>query len=224
MRVEGAFPAMGTVNSVVAVVMEGEKDRAVACLGRIRDKVCGLDDMLSVFKEASEVSRLNRLAGGELVSVSEDTYRVLVTARRYGDVTGGAFDVTVGELGSLWKEVIHGGEEPSCARIEQACALVNYRDVILDGPKGARTARLARRGMHVDLGGIAKGYAARLAAAELRAAGIARALVNLGGTVVAIGGPWEVGVRSPPLLVGLVVRARQAGPSWARLPCMTRPL
>ena len=197
MRVEREFPAMGTVNSVVAVVGEGEKDLAAACLGRIREKVCGLDDTLSVFKETSEVSRLNRLVGEGAVAVSEDTYQLLGAARRYGDVTGGAFDVTAGELASFWKAAIRDGKEPSRACIERARALVNYRDILLAGPEGARTARLARSGMRVDLGGIAKGYAARLAAAELRASGITRALVNFGGTVVAIGGPWEVGVRSP---------------------------
>ena len=175
MRVEREFPAMGTVNSVVAVVGEGEKDLAAACLGRIREKVCCLDDSLSVFKETSEVSRLNRLAGEGAVAVSEDTYQLLGAARGYGDVTGGAFDVTAGELASLWKAAIRDGKEPSRACIERARALVNYRDILLAGPEGARTARLARPGMHVDLGGIAKGYAARLAAAELRTSGITRA-------------------------------------------------
>ncbi len=111
---------MGTVNSVVAVVGEDEKDLAAACLGRIREKVCGLDDTLSVFKETSEVSRLNRLVGEGAVAVSEDTYQLLGAARRYGDVTGGAFDVTAGELASFWKAAIRDGKEPSRACIERA--------------------------------------------------------------------------------------------------------
>lgn len=208
-RLERAFPALGTINTVTIVLpaergCASPKDvaAATACLDDIRARVLALDDALSVFKPKSEVSRLNATAGAEAVDVSTDTYALLEEAKRYARLTGGAFDVTAGGLTRLWRHALADGVLPTVLQVRDARERCGSDAVILARDDDRRTARLARPRMGVDLGGIAKGYAARLARDMLRGRGPQCALVNFGGTVVALGREWRVGVRSPLAPVG----------------------
>ncbi len=159
-----------------------------------------IEALTSRFVPDSDVSRLNRAAGGDAVAVSEETYALLEKARTCSEASGGAFDVTIGPVVDAWG---FGGGDPRVPdrdTLRVAASLVNWRALELD--PAARTARLAVRGMSVDLGGIAKGYAADRAGAVLRAHGVEHALIDAGGNIVAVGArpdgtPWRVGVRDP---------------------------
>src|SRR5262245_10833783 len=170
-------------------------------------RVAELDGIMSDYRPTSELMQLCLKAGGGPVPVSEDLFLVLSRAQEVSRRSGGAFDVTVGPVVKLWRRARKSFQLPDPDDLARARALVGYELVTLD-PK-ARTVQLAKKGMQLDLGGIAKGYAADAALKVLKAHGCPRALVALSGDIVAGDPPpgeegWKVGLaplegaRTPP--------------------------
>src|SRR5687768_9799316 len=158
-----------------------------------------LDATLSDYKPDSELNRLCRQPPGLPIRVSADLFLVLHHAQRLSEQTNGAFDVTLGPLTRLWRQARNNGLVPDDAAIEAARRRVGYRYLTLD-PR-ARTASLTVADMQLDLGGIAKGYAADSALQVLRSLGITSALVAISGDL-ALGEPppgqlgWRIGIGS----------------------------
>ncbi|HXG63505.1 MAG TPA: FAD:protein FMN transferase, partial [Blastocatellia bacterium] len=146
------------------------------------NRVARLDATMSDYKETSELSRLCREAAGRPVKVSEDLFRVLAASQHLAARTGGAFDITAGPVIRLWRRARRTGELPDPERLAQARELTGYQKVRLDEKR--RTVQLEKSGMLLDLGGIAKGYAAQEAMAVLKQHGIRNALVAAGGDIV----------------------------------------
>src|SRR6185312_4183225 len=96
---------------------------------------------------------------------------------------GGAFDVTIAPVGRLWRRARRDRKLPAPARIAEARQLVGSDKMVLD--PATRTVRLLKSGMKLDVGGIAKGYAAQAGLDVLRSQGIPRALVGGAGDIVA---------------------------------------
>lgn len=154
-----------------------------------------LDSRLSDYQPDSELNRLSRTAGsGEEVRVSDDLWSVLRRASEISEASRGAFDVTVGPYVRLWRRARGTGQMPSEERLHQAREAVGYEFVVLD--EQSQQVRLMRPAMRLDLGGIAKGFAADEALKVLRQHGIERALVDAGGDL-ALGDapPGEAGWR-----------------------------
>jgi thiamine biosynthesis lipoprotein len=156
---------------------------------------------MSDYQPTSELMRLCARAGGPPVPVSPDLFAVLERAQEVSRLTDGAFDVTVGPVVRLWRRTRRTGLLPAADQLVAARALVGYKMVTLD-PK-ARTVQLARPGMQLDLGGIAKGYAADAMQKVLKEHGVTRALVAAGGDIAVSGPPpdapgWTVGVAAAP--------------------------
>jgi thiamine biosynthesis lipoprotein len=159
-----------------------------------------LDKLLSAFRTESEVGQVNAAAGREPVRVSRETVDLVALALRYAALSGGAFDPTVGPLVRLWAIGNGRSAPPAAGEVEKARELVDYRRVMLDQP--GRRLYLPRRGMALDLGAVAKGYAAERAAGLLRQAGVKSALIDAGGNIAALGTrpdgrPWRVGLQHP---------------------------
>ena len=176
-RFEFAQPHMGTTVRIVLYA----PDRAVAeaaVEGAFRS-VERLDSLFSDYRDDSEIAELAREAGGAPRPASDDLWRLLVAATGWADRTDGAFSVTVGPLTGLWRWAMRRGEMPDDARLSQALERSRPNDLVLDETR--RTVRLARPGMSLDLGGIAKGYAADVALDSLRRRGLPSALVDAGG-------------------------------------------
>lgn len=152
---------------------------------------------MSDYKPTSELMSLCRNAGGPPVKVSEDLYRVLAAGEDLAQRSNGAFDVTVGPVVRLWRRARRRHEMQDPGRLAQARELVGYGTLRLD-PE-AHTAQLMKSGMLLDLGGIAKGYAADEALAVLRRLGISSALVAAAGDI-AVGSPppgkagWRIAI------------------------------
>lgn len=160
-----------------------------------------LETELSIFNPASQVSRLNKAAGGNAVPVSAMTFEVLQLSHRYARISEGRFDPTVLPLMQLWG--FHGGKcpdhIPGADQVELVRRVTGY-DRLIFGP--GQSVRLAGAGMQVDLGGIAKGYAVDVCSRRLREAGASDVLINLGGNMLchgqaAPGRPWTIGIRNP---------------------------
>lgn len=206
--------ALGTVCDVN--LYEGGSDKLYARIfARIREidraMSARLEDRTAEQGEASpsgdsEVARINRNAGIAPVEVSADLIEVLERALYYAELSGGAFDPTIGPLVALWGigSGTSAGRIPDEAEIAGALALVDWRDLVIDRQRG--TAFLKYQGMALDLGAIAKGYAADEAARLAREGGVRRGIFDLGGNILALGGrdgkrgeetPWRIGVQNP---------------------------
>ena len=158
-----------------------------------------LDRLMTVWRDDSDVQRLNAAAGRQPVPVSAETFEVLQAATDLAGLTGGNFDVTFAAL-DVWKfDHDIDGRVPSHAEIAARLPLVDHTALVLDAP--ARTAFLKRPGMRVNLGGIGKGYAVDRAASVLRAHGLEHFLIQFGGDLYAAGSrgdrPWRVGLQDP---------------------------
>lgn len=159
-----------------------------------------LESLMSVWRDGSDIVRLNAAAGIRQVAVSAEVMEALRAAGEVSDWTGGAFDVTFGALSDVWKfDHDQDNRIPSPEEIRRRLPLVDYRALVLD-PK-ARTAYLTRTGTRAHLGGIGKGFAVDRAAVILRSRGLANFMIQFGGDLY-VGGargdrPWRLGIRDP---------------------------
>ncbi len=149
-------------------------------------EVAAVDAAMSDYRPDSELSILSRSAGEEGRKVSEPLFEVLSAAQRVARDSDGAFDVTVGPLVALWRRARREKKLPDPFELWVARSTVGYKLLQLD--PATRTARLGERGMFLDLGGIAKGYACDRAVAALTRRGVTRAMVDAGGGM-ALGDP-----------------------------------
>lgn len=191
-----ARPAMGTL--VEITLMEGERERFDEAVDAAFGEIERLEALLSSYRPDSDISRINRNAGKGPLPVSPDTFEVTKEALRIAGLTNGAFDPTVGALAGVWGPSGEMGIVPSKEKVERLLGLVDYRGVMLD-EKGPSIA-LAREGMSLNLGGVAKGYIIGKAAEELKARGVARGIVRAGGDMVVFqdnGKPFTIGIKHP---------------------------
>jgi thiamine biosynthesis lipoprotein len=159
-----------------------------------------LESLMSVWREGSDIQRLNAAAGGAPVPVSPDVVAVLQSARQISEWTSGTFDVTFGALSDLWRfDHDQDNRMPDMNEVRRRLPLIDYRALEIDERAG--TARLARAGMRAHLGGIGKGYAIDKGIAILRWAGFRDFMIQSGGDMYAAGTkdgkPWRVAVQDP---------------------------
>src|SRR5574344_1050323 len=116
-----------------------------------------IDTEFSVNKETSEISMVNNAAGDHPVAVTSDVLYVIKEALKYAELSNGAFDPTIGPLVKLWGINTDHARVPSQQEIDGALPLVNWRDVVVTTNSSAEggTVLLKRKGMALDLGGIA---------------------------------------------------------------------
>lgn len=195
-QLQKIFFALGTVNTIT--VPNPEWGPAVELA---KTRVLELDDRLSVFKQESDVSRINQAAGIRFVKVHPDTFQLIKTALEVSRLSDGTFDLTARPLTALWGIGKKGDFVPSPDEIAEARTLVNYQDVLLE--EGSCAVMLKRFRQSLDLGGIAKGYAADEVRHLLIEQGVTEALINLGGTVSAIGCPRTLGIQHPDKPTGM---------------------
>ncbi len=190
--------AMGTYVNVTIVTPDSAASAPSARAAH--DAVRLVDSLMSNWTTTSEVARINRVADSVETVVEPHVADVLARSLELWRESEGAFDITVEPLVRAWGFLGGPRRVPGDAEAAAAFALVGAGDVRFD--PGARTLRFARRGMRVDLGGIAKGYAVDLAMRELRDRGVRDALVDASGNMSSAGAPagapaWRIGLRDP---------------------------
>lgn len=172
-----------------------------AAAGRAIDAVIAemhrIDALMSVYKEDSQVSKVNRDAAAGPVKVDPELAALVARALEFSEMSDGAFDITYASVGYLYDYREH--KHPTEAQIQAALPGINWRHVIVD--REASTIRFTQEGVRIDLGGIAKGYAVDTSIAILQKLGITHATVTAGGDSRIIGDrngrPWIVGIRHP---------------------------
>lgn len=186
---------IGTVCSVR--ILDGGDRRALdAAFERLR----GIEASMSANAEGTVVAAINAGAGAAPVPAPADVRYVIQKALSYAELSGGAFDPTIGPVVKLWNIGMDGERIPAPEEIAEALPLVDASAVAVDD--AASTVFLPRAGMMLDLGAIAKGYAADEVARVLLEHRVKAAVVDLGGNVKVVGrkpdgSPWRIGIQDP---------------------------
>jgi len=182
----------GTVKNAV--------DAAYVEMHRIAELADGFPKPGTAAWNSSDVCRINEQAGIKPVTVHKDVIAMVTLARKYFELSNGAFDVTIDPVMDQWG---FGGENPHIpppGALGTALALVDSRNLLID--EQARTVFLRTKGMKLDLGAVAKGYATEKAAEVLTRHGITKALIDAGGNIRVLGRnvrdtPWKIGIKDP---------------------------
>jgi thiamine biosynthesis lipoprotein len=201
---EAVEPHMGTL---VRIQLYAEDEaHAKAAFRAGFDRIAQIDAALSDYHPDSELNRVCREAVGRPVPVSDDLLQVAAASQRLARETDGAFDITCGPLTHLWREARKSHQPADKTVIEAARRRCGYRKLHVDSAH--HTIQLDLPNMQLDVGGIAKGYAADQALAALTKLGIRSALVAASGDLAFSDAPpgesgWRIGLDAlaEPLLL-----------------------
>ena len=204
---------LGPFDTVTVLLGYAESERA---FNRYRDIVFGrletLHRMYDIFNSHEGINNLHTInanAGIRPVEVELEIIDMLLAAREAYAITGGLTNATMGSVLRIWHDyrtrgVAHpeAATMPPMSALREAAERISMDDLVID--EAGRTVFLRKPGMSLDVGSIAKGYAAGLAMAAAGEAGLQTALLSVGGHVVAMGAPprqghWNVGVQNPEL-------------------------
>lgn len=191
-KVERARYLMGTV--CTGTIEAPDTAAASRALSIAFEEIGRLEQVMSSWREDSELSRLNQVGGSIWFPCSRSLYAVIDSSLRYAKLTRGLFDPTIEPYNRAW-DARGKGRVPKPSEIEQARILVGWNKVSLD--RDARRVLFPFTDMGIDLGGIGKGYALDAAARLLARDSVDRALLNFGGEILAVGSGWEVSVAHP---------------------------
>jgi thiamine biosynthesis lipoprotein len=163
-------------------------------------RIAEIESRMTVNRDDSEVMRINAAAGKRRVAVTADVLEVIRQGLLYSSDGDGAYDITVEPLVKLWGIGSPRARIPAADEIRRALALIDYRMVEINTT--ASTVYLKKAGMGLDLGSIAKGYAADEVGRIVRARGVRGALIDLGGNVLTVGtkpdgSRWRIGIQNP---------------------------
>jgi thiamine biosynthesis lipoprotein len=193
---------MGT--SITAELWHEDAVKGQELTAAVMEEMHRIDGLMSTWKPASELSRLNARATREPVKISKELLQLVIRALSFSEMTDGAFDITYASAGKYYD--YRNGVKPSEEQLEQTLPAIDYHHVKVN--MDGSTIQFTHPGVHIDLGGIAKGYAVDRCIGILLKAGITNALVSAGGDTRVIGErwgrAWRVGIRDPRNRQGVV--------------------
>lgn len=190
---------LDTTCSVSVYQIDGglDEDKAKAAITKAYDRCRELDKKLSNKTDTSDVAKINN-AKGAWVTVGDDAAKVIKEGLRYGKLSDGMFDITIGRVTDLWDFHADKPKLPEDSKLQEALQHVDYRKVEVDGNR----VRLLDSEAKLDLGGIAKGYVGDEMRKVLKREGVTSAVINLGGNIVTIGTKpngedYTIGIEKP---------------------------
>lgn len=159
-----------------------------------------LESILSANRDDTNIAKINDASGIEPIKAAPETLIVLQEALVFSEKTKGLFDPTVGPLVKAWNIGTEKAAIPTAEALKKALSLIDYNKVKIN--KADNTVYLTEKGMKLDLGAIAKGFAADEIIRILEAHHINKAIIDLGGNVFAYGEKaagvnWTIGIRDP---------------------------
>jgi len=189
------FYCLGTIISLTAY-----GNSADIAINKAEERLKDIDDKMSVFKPDSEISKINFASGKQFQKVSLDTYFVIKKAVYYSDLSYGTFDPTIRPLVKLWNIGKDNFKVPNNYEIKENLKLVNYKDIILD--ENSSSIMLKSEMQSLDVGGIAKGYAADEINKIFNKYKIKSGIIDLGGNIYTVGKKlsrenWNIGIQNP---------------------------
>ena len=208
--------SMGTVFETT--IYAPDKYVAEKTFNEVFQEINRLDYLMSNYKKESVLSGINRNASAEPTDCNKELVSVIEQSIQYGDITDGAFDITIGPLMKKWGFFKKKGRIPSKEELESALESVSYKNIIIEektikslakNPGTVKTVFFKNPGTQIDLGGIGKGYAVDRAISVLKQNGINSALINFAGNIYTFGTPpgkdsWVIGLQHPRESEGLL--------------------
>lgn len=191
---ESSFVAMDTLISIK--VSEGEYDET-AIISECEKILSDIENVISKTADESDTSIANTDID-MMLEIGELFGEVLELSLGYSEMTGGAFDVTVGAIKELWEECAEEGREPSANEIDRVLSYSGYDKITLDGTTLYKSFKETK----LDFGAVGKGYAAEKVCEHLEKRGVSGAILSFGGNVALVGEkkngkPYKVGVKDP---------------------------
>ncbi|ABE52302.1 Thiamine biosynthesis lipoprotein apbE [Methanococcoides burtonii DSM 6242] len=184
--------------TVTAAIYDSDTDHAVQTVGKAFGRVAQTDELMSSYKNDSQLNMLNE--NNRLENASEELLFVIGRSIYYSNISNGAFDITIKPILDLWSAKFSPGgtyRPPSQEEIDTTLELVDCKKIVIEG-----NTISTEPGMKVVLGGIAKGYAVDQAIESLIDNGIESCFVDAGGDGRYIGTKpdgikWTVGLQNP---------------------------
>lgn len=197
--VRRTLPVMATTADFT--VVHADAAYAQRAIDSAMAELVRVERLMTRFQDTSDIGRANASAAVAPVTISAETHAVIGEALRWASASDGAFDPGVGRVVELW-DVAHRHEPPPTPDVRRLEGRSFYRHIESGTEKGRPAVFFTAPEVHLDLGGIACGYAVDLAVESLRRWGIRDALVNVSGDIFALGhapdgSPWRIGIRSP---------------------------
>ena len=185
---------MGTA---ITISIYDTKDEKI--LDKAFDRIREIEKLTSINIENTEIDKINKNAGKK-VKVSDDTYKIIKSGHEYSKLSQGSYDISIGPLVDIWNIGDENAKVPSEEEINKALSYINYKDIELNYE--TKEVMLKNENMKIDLGSIAKGYAADEVVKLLKSEKIERAIIDLGGNVYALGEKeenqkWTIGIQDP---------------------------
>jgi thiamine biosynthesis lipoprotein len=179
------------------VQMRAHGENAEAAVEASMERIREIENLMSKTIENSDIYQLNNNPETE-IEIDQESMKVLEKAVNFAEITDGDFDPTIGALVELWGIGTENAAVPEETEINEALANTGYEHLILK----ENSAEITKTGVKIDLGGIAKGYAAEEVKKVVQEYQIEHAFVNLGGNVLVIGNkvdgsPWKIGIQDP---------------------------
>lgn len=166
-----------------------------------KKKLFELNDMASSTIKTSDVSKINDAAGKKYVKVHPEIIKMILASQKYSDITKGEYDITVGPIINLWGIGTDKERIPSDSEIKTKLPLIGYKRISVNQKDSS--VMLKDPGMAIDLGGVAKGFAADEVLKIYKKYNIKNGLINLGSSsIYAVGknednGDWTIGIKHP---------------------------
>ena len=187
------------MSTVFRIQVDAAPDNAENVIRDAFQEIERLETVLSEWRDGSDISKVNSLAGKKSVKVSDDTLRVVDAGVDVSMWSRGAFDLSWAALWGLYDFRPDSIQIPSVDEITPRLRLIDYKNIRVS--KKYKTVFLKKRGMAIGTGGIAKGYALDQAGAILRGGGVENYMIFGGGQVqvqgLRDGRPWRVGIQHP---------------------------
>lgn len=193
------FYYLGTVNEISLYTKHSKKE-SNEILNQCENIIRDIDNKMNPSRFSSDISKINNNSNGKYVKVSQDTFNVIKKALYFSDLSNGNFDISIGSLVSLWNIGNEKARVPNENEINFALQSINYKDIVLDDKN--KSVMLKNKYTKLDLGGIAKGYAADKIVAFLKQKKLEGAIINLGGNIYTIGckdnkDKFNIGIQDP---------------------------
>ncbi|QRN86339.1 FAD:protein FMN transferase [Clostridia bacterium] len=181
-------------------VMSTDEEAAEEAINDALSAMQQLDNQVDRYEDNPDnvIFKINQASGKEYISLPDDVLSLIQTAQSLSEASGGAFDISIGVLVDLWKKSESEGLLAPQEEFASALSLVDYSAILIED----NMVKLAKSGMSLDLGALAKGASADLARDILIEHGISQGIIDAGGNIVVIGSkddetPWKIGITDP---------------------------
>lgn len=161
-----------------------------------------INDITNMYNENSEISKINASGSGYEIPTDSAIIEMLKTSLEISTRSDGAFDLTIAPVSRLWEFGKENPAIPDSVQLAKAQKLVNFQNIVIN--EASQSITKLNDDTMLDFGGVAKGYAADVAAKTLKSYSVSGAIIDLGGNIVCLGknpntndGKWRIGIQVP---------------------------